>query len=161
VGAGRTFLIHDFMPGRQEDRMKQCTVCGNFKGDDEFGWRWKDLGIRQGTCRGCRTIQNRKWYEGHKQVHLENVQARKKDHRRQARQFVWDYLLDHPCAKCGEADPHVLEFHHLHGKDKAISVMVADGWSIERIRVELEKCAVLCANCHRRVTAREQKWFRG
>lgn len=63
--------------------------------------------------------------------------------------------------QCGESDPIVLDFHHRHGKDRAVSRMIADGLAISTIQSEIDKCDVLCSNCHRRVTAKERGWFRG
>ncbi len=140
--------------------MKQCATCKKLKNDEDFNWRWKALGIRHVTCRECQKTHRRNWYENHKEQHLENVKIRKYEVRKEARQYVLNYLSAHPCTNCGESDPVVLEFHHLYGKDKAISKMVADGWSIGRIQQEIDKCVVLCANCHRRVTAKKQNWFR-
>jgi hypothetical protein len=37
-----------------------------------------------------------------------------------------------------EPDPIVLEFHHLHGKDKAISQLVTEGASVEKLTEEME-----------------------
>jgi hypothetical protein len=48
----------------------------------------------------------------------------------------------------------------IQGTDKAISQMVADALSIERIKAEIAKYEVLCSNCHRRITAKNQEWFR-
>jgi hypothetical protein len=55
----------------------------------------------------------------------------------------------------------VLEFHHRSGKDKAISVLVTGGYPIEKIKAEISKCDVLCANRHRKITHKERGWFRG
>ena len=88
------------------------------------------------------------------------VRARKNVNRNSARDFVWDYLAAHPCEMCGEQDPTVLEFHHVYGKDKAISKMIAEGATVEKIEKEISKCQVLCCNCHRRITSRDQGWFR-
>lgn len=52
------------------------------------------------------------------------------------------------CARCGLTDKRVLDFHHVGGKDKAVSVL-RKGYSRERIYAEISKCVVLCANCHR------------
>jgi hypothetical protein len=143
------------------DKTKRCSTCKQNKNIEEFSWRFKALGIRQGTCRDCRKIQVKKWYVEHKQEHLKNVHARKKRYRQEMRQYVWDYLLSHPCIECGESDPVVLEFHHKYGKDKAISVMVAGGYPVATIQAEIDKCDVLCANCHRRKTMKQRGWFRG
>lgn len=54
------------------------------------------------------------------------------------------------CADCGERHPAVLQFHHLNSKDKTFNIADAahNGISLERIKKEIEKCVVLCANCH-------------
>jgi hypothetical protein len=69
-----------------------------------------------------------------------------------ARMWVWGYLLEHPCVDCGENDIRVLEFDHRDPAEKqgAISRMVADRCSVSKIKAEVEKCDVRCANCHRR-----------
>lgn len=55
------------------------------------------------------------------------------------------------CAVCGERDPAVLEFHHKAHADKAMNISaMLHGGGQRQLRVELEKCEVLCANCHRR-----------
>jgi hypothetical protein len=139
--------------------MKICNSCGQKKNEEDFNWRYKALGIRHPTCRECQKRFRKNWYIGNKDEHIVNVKRRKEKVRQAAREFVWDYLVSHPCVECGEADPIVLEFHHLGGKDKAVSQMVADGLSIDRIKKEIEKTEVLCSNCHRRKTARDQGWF--
>ena len=78
-----------------------------------------------------------------------------------AREFAYQYLLSHPCTSCGESDPAVLEFHHLGQKDKEIGRMIAQGYLPESIAREISQCVVLCANCHRRLTAKENKWYKG
>jgi hypothetical protein len=55
----------------------------------------------------------------------------------------------------------VLEFDHVRGvKVRNISEMVRGKFSWRRILEEIEKCEVRCANCHRRKTARDFKWFK-
>jgi len=66
-----------------------------------------------------------------------------------SRIFVWRYRQEHPC-KCGESDPACLEFHHLGDKDQQISYMVRNAVSVQRIKIEIAKCEILCSNCHRK-----------
>tara|TARA_R110002095_G_scaffold160117_1_gene138823 strand:+ start:112 stop:723 length:612 start_codon:yes stop_codon:yes gene_type:complete len=57
------------------------------------------------------------------------------------------------CEKCGyDKCPSALEFHHLEpsGKDFTISHVKQTAWG-SKITDELDKCALLCANCHREV----------
>ena len=141
--------------------MKNCSHCGLHLPDEAFNWRYQLLGIRHKTCRNCQNEYQKSWYQKNKDTHLSKVQTRKVNARQEARRFVLEYLSTHPCSECGESDPLVLEFHHLGGKDKEISFMVAGGYPIARIQVEIGKCVVLCANCHRRKTAKEKGWYRG
>lgn len=55
------------------------------------------------------------------------------------------------CQRCGyDKCLDALEFHHLDASTKAQSPSyVVMRWSWERAKVELEKCVLLCANCHR------------
>jgi hypothetical protein len=55
------------------------------------------------------------------------------------------------CIKCGyNKYPEVLEFHHRDSKQKLFGIGqrgLTRSW--ERIKNEIEKCDLLCANCHR------------
>jgi len=78
-------------------------------------------------------------------------------------QYVMAYLKTHPCIVCGENDIVVLEFDHRDPSQKEDSINNACGgrfFSLKRLQEEIEKCDVLCANCHRRKTARERGYFR-
>lgn len=74
-------------------------------------------------------------------------------------QFIWDYYKTHPCVDCGETDPIVLEADHLRDKIKGISQLVHHTRSLKVIREELEKCEIVCRNCHTRRTAKTFGWY--
>ncbi len=116
--------------------MPKCVTCGKWKDEEEFNWRYKSLGIRHPTCRECHKPFRKNWYEGNKERHLEQVQARKREARNIAREYVFDYLSSHPCIECGERDPVVWEFHHRYGKDKDVSAMVTGGYPVATIQSE-------------------------
>ena len=60
------------------------------------------------------------------------------------------------CTHCGIWDYTVLEFNHKPGVDKLFNIgrtkSKSKAWS--KIINEVRKCEILCANCHKRVTAR-------
>ncbi len=75
---------------------------------------------------------------------------------RKRRKKVRQMAIDHKggkCQICGyDRCPEALEFHHRDetGKDFGISDKgYTRSWS--RIKQEIEKCLLLCANCHREV----------
>lgn len=77
--------------------------------------------------------------------------------RQRNQQFRADYLGTHSCVDCEEDDPDVLEFDHIPDRGKKvgnISEMVIRGAPLDRMRAEIAKCDVVCANCHRKRTKR-------
>jgi len=51
---------------------------------------------------------------------------------------------------CNNSDYRVLEFDHVNGKKiNNVSTMVSCGWSLDSIKNEINKCEIVCANCHR------------
>ena len=72
--------------------------------------------------------------------------------RERIRVFINNYLKGNPCVDCGEADTIVLEFDHVAGKDFNISDATRKGVSMKRLKDEIAKCEVRCANCHRKKT---------
>ena len=86
--------------------------------------------------------------------------AYKRRTRRATRIKALEYVAEKGCCDCGERDPRVLEFDHIDSADKDhnISKLLADGhtWGSEKLRSEIRKCRVICANCHRRHTIVQQ-----
>ena len=54
------------------------------------------------------------------------------------------------CEKCGVKDFECLDFHHRDPatKEFAITEAVRMGYAQDRIVAEIDKCDVLCTNCH-------------
>lgn len=102
---------------------------------------------RGGSSPSKSTMSSLKWNKRYRNPYMS---AR----REVIRQYIRDYLSEHPCVDCGEHDFVVLDFDHVRGeKVKAISKMVSSaGYSLETIQKEIDKCDVRCANCHRRRT---------
>ena len=73
------------------------------------------------------------------------------------RKFVEDYKKDKTCNRCSEERSWVLDFHHINPKNKidGISAMCSS-YGIKKIKEEIDKCELLCANCHRDLHYQEQ-----
>jgi transcription elongation factor Elf1 len=78
---------------------------------------------------------------------------KKKDRTLMIRDWFSDYKSNLECTKCGESHPACLTFHHTGDEEKTddVSAMVGRGYAIERIQEEIDKCIVLCANCHNKL----------
>lgn len=83
--------------------------------------------------------------------------------RRKLKQRDWvKALKDHPCSDCGNKfPPECMDFDHRDRSQKkfGISGAISSTRSKESILKELEKCDLVCANCHRIRTAKQMRWL--
>lgn len=96
----------------------------------------------------------RRYYKRNQARLYEETRKRKKKFVERNRDFIYMWLISHPCIDCGETDPIVLEFDHLNDKIANVCKLMADGLSLDRLKKEIDKCDVVCSNCHTRRTAR-------
>jgi|APSaa5957512622_1039677.scaffolds.fasta_scaffold07485_6 hypothetical protein len=95
---------------------------------------------------------NREYYLNNTDKEKERTKKRKQTLRR----WFNEYKETLSCSKCGEGHPACLEFHHTKASEK--DFMVSDsierkGFSRDKILAEINKCTILCANCHRKIHA--------
>ena len=111
---------------------KICTKCGRELPIDHFHWRNKANGTRRSECKDCHNQYMKEIYRDKKDS-LQNLKSEIK------------------CAKCGENRGYVLDFHHKDPatKEATIARMTSNKYTLDKLEKELEKCIVLCANCHR------------
>ena len=64
-----------------------------------------------------------------------------------------------PCADCKKTfPPYVMDFDHIRGKKKmAVSLFVRTSFSLDIVQAEIDKCEVVCSNCHRERTAKRSR----
>jgi hypothetical protein len=135
--------------------MKRCSRCKQLKPLDAFNRLSRAKDGLQWNCRDC----NAAWHAENKAHHNALIHARTARVRQENQDRLFTYLEEHPCLDCGEDDIVVLEFDHLRDKVRAVAEMVnTHGWAA--IAAEIEKCEVVCANCHRRRTARRAETAR-
>ena len=140
-------------------RMRQCGRCNREKPVDEFAWRRKTKGQRDSYCRPCRAAYKQEHYATNRQQYIDAAQRRRRAIVFKRVRYLVEYLRDHPCVDCGETDPVVLEFDHLRDKEFGIGKGLRDReW--RSVLDEMAKCEVICANCHRRRTARRGGFLR-
>jgi 5-methylcytosine-specific restriction endonuclease McrA len=69
-------------------------------------------------------------------------------HRQKRKEFLVEYKGG-KCEKCGETRPWILVFHHINPKEKVFGLATRGTTkSIERDIQEVNKCILLCSNCH-------------
>lgn len=91
------------------------------------------------------------WKINHYNENKELYYSKQSDKRKTIKEYI-DSKKD-MCVSCGESDLACLDFHHLitEEKDNSLSNAIANKWGKERIDNEIDKCSVLCSNCHRKL----------
>lgn len=123
---------------------KVCRVCKVEKELSAFHpHKQCSKGVR-GTCRECVTVRLTGWYDNNRAKINEKVRANRQSLKIRAIEYMGGCCFDckgvfHPC---------VMQFHHLepHTKDANPSFFLRGNF--EKAKNELDKCVMLCANCH-------------
>ena len=79
--------------------------------------------------------------------------------RKDKKDFISQYKIDRGCSVCGyNKCSAALEFDHIDRSQKKFNLSAGFRHSWKKIHEELEKCVVLCSNCHREKTTREKDY---
>ena len=126
--------------------MRRCRTCDQEKPHSEFHTR--NDGRFQNLCKTCKSAYNREWYRRNRDMHRRNVASLKRQQRDANVELMYEAKRA-PCADCGRRYPvYVMDFDHVRGVKRGnVAEMRAE--SSKRVREEMAKCDVVCANCHR------------
>lgn len=139
--------------------MNICSVCKHGFSDSDCLFIRKTGRIKLViVCRPCNKQRCKLQYEKYKERYKTLARQRNDKNILEARKFILEFYLTHPCVDCGESDYRVLELDHVRDKRSHVSAMVHIGISLVSIKKEIDKCEVRCANCHRKRTLSSVKW---
>lgn len=90
-------------------------------------------------------------YQRYYYKNREKEKQRTKQRTKKLKKWFKEYKKNFECENCGEDHPACLDFHHPGEKDSGVTELVSrKNTSKKRIKEEINKCEVLCANCHRK-----------
>lgn len=131
---------------------KTCTKCNTERSVLDFNKNKRKKDGLQGYCRDCTKEINKDTYARLPQ-RREKIRERNTEHRLHTQRLVTRYKRMCKCAICKESEPIALDLHHVDPTEKDAEVGKLLTGSMRRLRNEIRKCVVLCANCHRKVHA--------
>jgi hypothetical protein len=124
---------------------RQCRGCQKVKPLSDFNKNKTCSKGRTRTCKECASSKRSSWYNANRRRRQEAANKRNQERKR----LVVEHFGD-KCADCGVTYPQcVYEFHHLDPNEKDVNPSKALGWSEDRMWRELDKCIMLCSNCHK------------
>lgn len=118
--------------------IKTCTVCKESKALDEFPKHPQHKDGYNSVCKKCMQKSNKKC-RSNKKIHF-------------IKKIGGEYTN---CKiKLTENNWPIFDFHHIDPSQKEVSWSTLRNWSNDKIEKELNKCTLLCANCHRLLHAK-------
>lgn len=135
---------------------KTCTICKQDlpKTIEYFATRAdRKFLTYQSSCRECHKQYRKNHYESNKAKYINKAKL----YTDNVINWFQDLKKNLCCIECGERRWWVLDFHHRDPskKDGNIGLFVRHG-SKKKLIKEMEKCDVLCSNCHRDLHHKER-----
>lgn len=132
---------------------KKCTRCSLDKLEEEFGWKIKNK-RRNSWCKECNRAYQKEHYKNNSHTYIKKAKVWKE----KERILFYNWLATQKCVDCGISDIRVLECDHLGDKDFNIGSKIGT-ISLTVLMLEVEKCDIVCANCHKIRTAMRGNWY--
>lgn len=128
---------------------KICFKCKRLLPLTSFKKHSKRKDGLQADCIGCQAAYRREHYKKNSAAY--KIRARVRNTNTRAINVAKMKALKDTlkCNRCAENHPSCLQFHHRDPsiKEYAVSQMIGS-YTWEAIEKEMEKCEVLCSNCH-------------
>lgn len=121
--------------------------CGGCSTEQPLS-NWTAKGTR---CRTCCAEAARKSYNKTKS-NPESYKARRLKEQQRRKMFKDECIAykGGSCHDCGQVYPScVFDFHHDDPSQKDFTIAKKTHLSFDKIKPELDKCVLLCSNCHR------------
>lgn len=127
--------------------MYKCSKCNKDKSRECFYNR--EDGRPHSWCRDCNKAYQREHYHLTKDRYREARLINNRKRRKEVSEYMHEYKLEKGCKSCGYNKCYAaLDFHHPN-KDKEHNISTMGTNSLKKVKEEIKKCIVLCANCHR------------
>jgi hypothetical protein len=134
------------------EEMRKCGRCGELKPIDEFAWHRKAKRQRQHYCRLCQSEYGKKHYAENRQRYIDLEANRKRARAEQRMGYLPGVLQDASMRRLCRVRPTGARVRSP-GRQVICNRISLPDYNRERILAEMEKCEIVCANCHRRRTA--------
>lgn len=125
-------------PKAKLTKYKKCKICKHYKLLKYF---YTDKLGKHSKAVHCKSCYKNFVYPKNKRLMIDYNKKFKAELKLKSVQYKGG-----KCTDCGGVfPPCAFDFHHIHGPKRIMSAITK--W--DEVRKELDKCVLLCANCHR------------
>lgn len=114
----------------REDRQLETIVCNQCGKEKKYSDFYEYNGKILHTCLECKRQKQNENY-------LKNISE------------LNNYKANQKCQKCSENRFYLLDFHHKDPSQKSFGIAQKSNVKLSTLMPEIEKCIILCSNCHR------------
>lgn len=152
---GKSFLCKMWRDGKEIwlHRRSYCLECSPYKGGKGYELR-KEINPKK-DANGCKTcIICSRVYKRNKNDVCST--CRNWYHRKEKKKRCVEYKGGE-CTQCRETDIDILAFHHRNPEEKNFGIAYnLNEIKWEKLKEELDKCDILCMNCHTKLHKKEE-----
>jgi hypothetical protein len=97
-----------------------------------------------------RRAASRRHYDRNSTSMKDRAAVQREIARQRNREYIAAIKSAAPCADCGISyPPYIMQFDHCgEDKDRDVASLAGAPVSIKRLQAEINKCEIVCANCH-------------
>lgn len=126
---------------------KECRICKVEKevSLDNFHKHGKNKDGFWNICKPCRKEIDKKYYRL-----SPNKKETSKNRSNWIKSCIDNIKVKSGCINCYENSKWCLDFHHIESNEKEKNISKYANIPLEKLILEMNKCCILCSNCHRK-----------
>lgn len=126
--------------------MITCLHCNHVGEEKDFGKSYRPGQVKSNrTCHECRRKADKKYRENNRDKYNLRVKTKRVSTK------IW--AVEYKGGKCNHCDGvfhhSAFDFHHVDPETKESDLGLMMNLNIDKLKAELDKCILLCSNCHR------------
>jgi hypothetical protein len=134
-------------------KLMEERICNDCK------TKYTHYGQKTAKCRTCKRKYDREFHKKRSKDKKKHKLKLAKKRIIENRKKLYSFYLSNPCTICSESRVACLQLDHLNTKDKYKNIANMMDYSWTKIEIEINKCRVLCANCHSVHTAEQFGYY--
>lgn len=141
-------------------RVKHCALCNTTLSTNRNKFcpncllKYRERNIRDCVCLLCDKKYVYTPRSGHSLQQCSSCRANSKRNTKKLRMIAYKGGC---CIRCGyNKSPRALHFHHLDSQAKEFTLSNSRVYKWDTLKAELDKCVLVCANCHAELHEEQQ-----
>ena len=134
-----------------EELTRICRICNVEKAITSFSQ--SSIQGKTYRRRACSSCLSKRWNEKNRDKRKKIDKRANQKYNSQKPEFklaIFQHINQAQCKNCGCADIDSLCFHHRNPEEKSYTIKwgMSHSVGLDSLKIEAEKCDVLCGNCH-------------